>query len=97
MWVKTHYSRTGEVVVAVCDEKLVGTRLKLSSEVSVEVAESFYKGVLVFEEELQDYIKHGTIINLLGEKAVEAALRKGYAKKESVVYVDNVPHLQLFL
>lgn len=83
--------------MAVCDEKLVGTRLKLSSEVSVEVAESFYKGVLVFEEEVQDYIKLGTIINLLGEKAVEAALRKGYAKKESVVYVDNVPHLQLFL
>ncbi|MEM0442852.1 MAG: DUF424 family protein [Candidatus Caldarchaeum sp.] len=97
LWVKTHYSRTGEVVVAVCDEKLVGTRLRLSSQVSVEVAESFYKGVLVFEEEVANYIKLGTIINLLGEKAVATALRNGYAKKESVVYVDNVPHLQLFL
>ncbi|MCS6770052.1 MAG: DUF424 family protein [Candidatus Caldarchaeum sp.] len=94
---KTHYSRSGEVVVAVCDEELIGRRLKLPTGVMVEVAESFYKGVLVVERELADYIKMGTIINLLGEKAVSTAVKNGYAKRESVVYVDNVPHLQLFL
>ncbi|MDW7977866.1 MAG: DUF424 family protein [Candidatus Caldarchaeum sp.] len=94
---KTHYSRSGEVVVAVCDEELIGRRLKLPTGVVVEVAESFYKGVLVVDRELADYIKLGTIINLLGEKAVSTAVKNGYAKRESVVYVDNVPHLQLFL
>ncbi|MCS7136872.1 MAG: DUF424 family protein [Candidatus Caldarchaeum sp.] len=96
-WVKTHRSKTGEVVVAVCDEFLLGRKLKLSSQFSVEVAESFYKGVLVVDEDLVEYFKFGTIINLLGETAVSTAVRHGYAKRDSIIYIDGVPHLQLFL
>lgn len=96
-WVKTHRSKTGEVVVAVCDEFLLGKKLKISQDFWVEVAESFYKGVLVGDEDLVEYFKLGTIINLVGERAVEAAVKHGYARRDSVVYVDGVPHVQLFL
>ncbi|MEM1952847.1 MAG: DUF424 family protein [Candidatus Caldarchaeum sp.] len=96
-WVKTHRSKTGEIVVAVCDESLLGRKLKISQDFSVEVAESFYKGVLVVDEDLVEYFKLGTIINLVGEKAVEAAVRHGYARRDSIVYVDGIPHVQLFL
>lgn len=96
-WVKTHHSRSGEIVVAVCDEELIGRKLKLSSGASVEVAESFYKGVLVVEKDVVEYIKMGTIINLLGEKAVFTAIKHGFARRDSVIYVDGIPHLQLYL
>jgi len=94
--VKTHYSRTGEIVVAVCDEELVGRKIKLSTGVTVEVAESFYKGILVSEEEVVKYIKMGTIINLLGFKAVSTALRNGLAKEDYVIYLEGIPHIQLY-
>ncbi|MEM0349627.1 MAG: DUF424 family protein [Candidatus Caldarchaeum sp.] len=94
---KTHRSKTGEVVIAICDETLLGKRLRLSTGVSVEVQESFYKGVLVVDTDLEDYFKMGTIINLLGENAVKAAVKFGYATEKSVIYVDGVPHIQLFL
>jgi len=81
----------------VCDEELIGRKLKLSSGVSVEVTESFYKGMLVAEKEVVEYIRMGTIINLLGEKAVFAAIKHGYARKDSIMYVDGIPHLQLYL
>lgn len=83
--------------MAACDEFLLGTKLKLSSGFSVEVAESFYKGVLVVDEDLVEYFKLGTIINLLGEKAVSAAVKHGYARPDCIIYIDGVPHLQLFL
>jgi hypothetical protein len=85
------------VVIAICDETLLGKRLRLSTGVSVEVQESFYKGVLVVDTDLEDYFKMGTIINLLGENAVKAAVKFGYATEKSVIYVDGVPHIQLFL
>ncbi len=75
----------------------MGKRLRLSTGVSVEVQESFYKGVLVVDTDLEDYFKMGTIINLLGENAVKAAVKFGYATEKSVIYVDGVPHIQLFL
>lgn len=85
------------MVIAICDETLLGKRLRLSTGVSVEVQESFYKGVLVVDTDLEDYFKMGTIINLLGENAVKAAVKFGYATEKSVIYVDGVPHIQLFL
>lgn len=84
-------------MVAVCDESLLGRKLKISPSFSVEIAESFYRGVLVVDEDLIEYLKLGTIINLVGERAVSAALKHGYARPESVIYVDGVPHIQLFL
>ena len=33
VWVKVHHSRTGEVVVAACDEDLLGKKIKISREV----------------------------------------------------------------
>lgn len=84
-------------MVAICDEDLVGRRLRLASGYSVVVAESFYKGALIDESDVVGYIRNGSIVNLLGERCVEAALRSGLARRESVMYVDGVPHIQLYL
>ncbi len=94
---KTHRSQNGEVVVAVCDEELIGKKLRVSTRTTVEVAEVFYKGVLIFDSEMIEYIRKGTIVNIVGEKAVSTAIKYGLAKKESIIYIDGVPHLQLFL
>ena len=96
-WVKIHHSRTGEVVVAVCDKELVGRKLTIKGGVDVNVNKSFYCGVLIEPSELEKYIKQGTIINLLGQRAVEAAVRMGLAKRSAIIEIDGIPHLQIYL
>lgn len=96
-WVKVHHSRTGEVVVAICDEDLLGRSLKTLKGVSVEVSRAFYGGVLIEEEELQNYLKKGTIINLLGEYVVDYALNHGMIVEKAVMKIDGVPHVQIYV
>lgn len=95
-WVKVHHSRTGEVVVAACDEELLERNLKIIKDFSVEVSRAFYGGVLVGEEELQNYLKQGTIVNLLGEYVVEYALNHGLIVEKAIVRVGGVPHVQIY-
>jgi len=95
--VKVHHSRTGEVVVAICDEDLLGRSLKTLTGVSVEVSRAFYGGVLIREEELQNYLKQGTIINLLGEYIVDYALNHGMIVEKAVMKIDGVPHVQIYV
>ncbi len=96
-WVKVHHSRTGEVVVAICDSELLGRRLKLSEGVYVDVSKSFYGGMLLDADELDKYIKQGTIVNLLGERAVNVAVKMGLVRESAIVMIDGVPHIQIFL
>ena len=96
-WVKIHHSRTGEIVVAVCDEELIERKLTLQGGVKVSVSKAFYGGVLIEVEELEKYIQQGTIINLLGQKAVETVIKMGLARHDAVVKIDGIPHLQIYL
>lgn len=96
-WVKVHHSKTGEVVVAVCDEELLGKSLRVVEGFTVEVSKSFYGGVLVEEKDLQNYLKQGTIINLLGEFIVDYALNHGMIVEKAVMRIDGVPHVQIYV
>lgn len=95
-WVKIHHSSTGEIVVAACDEELLGKNLKNVEGFTVEVSRSFYGGVLVGEEELQNYLKQGTIVNLLGEYIVEYALSHGLVLEKAIMKIGGVPHVQIY-
>ena len=97
VWVKVHHSRTGETVVAACDEQLLGRKLELDNGMSVEVSKAFYGGVLVEKDELDRYLNQATIINLLGDEVVSYAVRKGLAAEKAIIRVGGVLHVQLYL
>ena len=96
-WVKVHHSRSGEVVVAICDSELVGRKLTIPGGAKVDVSRAFYCGILVESDELEKYIRQGTIINILGKRGVEAAIKAGFARREAVIHIDGIPHVQIFL
>ncbi len=97
MWVKVHHSRTGEVVVAICDEDLLGKTIKVDDDFSIEVSEAFYGGVLVAKDELDRYIKQAGILNLLGENTIACMEEKGLVSRKAVIKIGNIPHVQLYL
>ncbi|RLG00507.1 MAG: DUF424 domain-containing protein [Thaumarchaeota archaeon] len=96
-WIKLHHSKTGEIVLAVCDEELLGKRLKLNERLSIEVSQSFYGGVLIARDDLDKYLKQATIVNMLGEKAVSYAMKKGFIVEKAIMRIGGVPHIQLYL
>lgn len=56
-----------EVLVAVCDADLLGKTLE-GGRVPFKVSESFYKGELMGVETSLDFIKRGTIVNLVEKR-----------------------------
>ncbi|RLG05986.1 MAG: DUF424 domain-containing protein [Thaumarchaeota archaeon] len=97
VWVKVHHSKTGEVVVAACDEDLLGKKIKVNDSFSVEVSKAFYGGFLVKCDEFDKYLEQAGIVNLLGESIISYLIRKGLVSEKAVIRLGEIPHVQLFL
>lgn len=87
-WVKVHGP-----VLAACDEGLPGKVLR-SEGLELDVKPSFYQGTLVEEAELLSLLEKMGNINLVGEKTVGVAERKGHVK--SVLRIQGVPYALIF-
>jgi len=85
----------GEKVLAACDEDLLGARL-VDTELNIvfHVNDRFYGGDLVPVSYVIAKAAEATIINLVGEKIVEAAVRAGLVHPEAVLRIAGVPHAQ---
>ena len=96
MYLKVHEGQKGKVV-AVCDRELLGRVFESGGAVlDLALYKDFYKGDLTGEEEVAKALANFWSANLVGEKAVGCALKLGLARKEDVIYIAGVPHLQLY-
>ncbi len=85
----------GEKILAVCDEELLDAKL-IDSEIGIvfHVNKRFYGGELVPVSYALMKAREATILNLVGEKIVEAAIREGLVHPEAVMRIAGVPHAQ---
>ncbi|MEO2152472.1 MAG: DUF424 domain-containing protein [Thermococcus sp.] len=88
------YRVQGEVLLAACDEELIGKTFR-EGELKLEVKERFYKGELVEEERLKELLDEATIANLTGERCVAKAIELGYVDPERVLRIQGIPHAQM--
>lgn len=88
------YAGVGEIV-AVCDTELLNTTLK-EGDLTIHVTEGFYGNTLCTKEEVKKAIQHASNCNLLGEKAVEAAIECGILNEHGYMRIGNVPHAQIY-
>jgi hypothetical protein len=91
-WCKIHKVK-GEVLVAVCDESLLGK--KIGKKLKVHINESFYKGKLVDKKNVLESIKKSTICNLMGKEIVKISLEERLIIKENIIFIDDIPHAQI--
>jgi len=82
------------VLLAVCDEDLLGKTLR-ETDVVFEVKEEFYKGFKTSVEEAIDLIRQSTIVNLVGCNIVKKAIEKGYVHPQAVLEICGVLHAQI--
>ena len=81
------------VVVAACDAKLLGKVLKYG-KLKFEVRKEFYGGSIVNLGEAIKLLRRGTIINLVGEKVVDEALKHGFVHPDAIIDLSGIPHAQ---
>jgi len=84
----------GHVVVAVCDAELLGKTI-MFGKVKVKVNESFYKGTRMKVEKALELLKEATIANLMGKNIIDAAVKKGMVRRDAVIMLGDVPHVQI--
>ncbi len=90
------YEKDGTVLVAACDEKLIGKTLE-QGDISFEVKASFYGEEKVTGEALAKLLKGCDIANLVGEETVRVAKALGLVKDEAILMIGKVPHIQIMV
>lgn len=89
------YRQEGHVVVAACDSRLLGRTLR-KDKMKLEVSEAFYRGEPATRKELRQALAEATIANLVGEEAVGCAKEGGFVDDAGVLWMEGVPHAQIF-
>jgi len=83
-----------EILIAICDEELIGKEIKIEKNFSTFVNERFYKERLIDEKEALKLMEEATIGNLLGERIIKLAIEKNIISPESVILIGGIPHAQ---
>lgn len=93
-WCKV-FSNRADVVVAICDEEILGRKIKMRQDgFKIEISKNFYGGKLIDENIAVRVMKKATIGNLMGKRIIDLASQKGFIIKENVIFIDDVPHAQ---
>ncbi|OYT53232.1 MAG: hypothetical protein B6U72_06440 [Candidatus Altiarchaeales archaeon ex4484_2] len=93
MYVKV-YDHGSEVLVAVCDEELLGKTLR-EGDLVMEIREAFYKGDLMNHDSLEGLFGEASILNLVGNDVVDKAVSGGFVDADSVLEIAGVKHAQV--
>lgn len=82
-------------VLAACDSDILGKTFE-EGELFFEVKESFYGKKEVSEKKLGELLDEFGSINLVGEKTVGIALRKGLISESGIIRIKGIPHAQIY-
>jgi hypothetical protein len=91
-WTKIFRTRQ-DLVVAICDENLLGKEIK-HEKIKVKISKDFYGGKLITEHVAIRLLEKATIANLFGKEIVDVAERNGFIISENAILIDDIPHAQ---
>jgi hypothetical protein len=81
-------------VVAICDSELLG-KIFEEGQFQLDVKEGFYKGEEMDDEEAQEIIERmseeDATFNIVGKKAVSAAIKAGIITGEGIKTIQGIP------
>ncbi|MBS7611098.1 DUF424 family protein [Candidatus Bathyarchaeota archaeon] len=93
VYVKVHRFQ-GYVLVAVCDEELLGKILN-ERDICFDVSEKFFKGLKMSVEEAIALIRNADTANLIGVTIVNRAVEERLVHPEAVANIAGIPHAQI--
>ncbi len=96
MIVKIHRTNDGRNILAVCDSDLLGKKFE-ENDLQLDLTSNFYKGEEKNEQEVLELFKISPIINLVGEKSINLALKAKIIGKKHIIKIKNIPHAEALL
>lgn len=91
--VKIHRGPNGDVL-AVCDAELLGQSFS-EGQLRLRVGEGFYGGDTVEEAVMVEHLNCASSINIVGNRAVDAAIREGFVDPACIIIIQGVKHAQV--
>jgi len=88
-WCKT-FRIKHNIVLAVCDEELLGKKIRKDPEFIVK--KTFYQGELTDEEKILKLLKKCNMANLIGGKITNIAIKNNFITGENIILIEGVPH-----
>ena len=95
MLAKVHKSPNG-VIIAICDRELIDKKF-VDGKLQLDLTSNFYKGQEFSEADLLDLCKKAYLINLVGEKSLDFALKNKLMDKEKVLRIKGIPIYQTMI
>jgi len=83
-------------ILAACDAEILGMTFR-GDGIKIKVSEVFYGGEQISDEAFIERSKSVTIMNLVGNKVVDLAIRKGLVSEQSVMIIGEVKHAQVVI
>ncbi len=88
------YRQGNDVLLAACDENLIGKTFE-EGKFQIEVKKEFYDGERVTPEILKKLLKDVTIANLVGDETIRHAIEIGLIDPECIIKIKGIPHAQM--
>ncbi|MEA3430447.1 MAG: DUF424 family protein [Nanoarchaeota archaeon] len=96
MIIKIHKSQEGKTLIAICDSDLIGKKFEKDNK-QLDLTSNFYQGEEKDENECLEIIKCANILNIVGEKSIEFALKNNLITKENIMKIAGIPIAQPYL
>jgi len=91
--VKVHRRGSG-ILIAACDEGLLGRLLK-DDKLRLDVSDEFYGGDQGGEKMLVSRLAMATMANLVGEVVCRIAAEHDFIDPDCLITIEGVPHAQM--
>lgn len=96
MLLKKHKNQQGQVILAIVDEDILGKKVE-QGRMQLDLNSEFYKGEEKSEEYILSCVRFASILNLVGKKSVDFALKHNLIQKEHIITISNIPHAQCII
>ena len=93
MIVKLHKTNDNQMLLAICDSDLIGKKFEEGKK-QLDLTSDFYKGEEKTEQETADLMRNSYIMNIVGEKSVQLAIKEDLISEEDTNKIDNIPYAQ---
>lgn len=94
MYIKIHKSEHS-VVVAVCDEYLLGKIIK-EGDREIKISNEFYNGKLMNKDQVIKILKEASNVNLIGDEAVSCGIEANIILEEHIMTIGGTKHAQFY-
>lgn len=91
---KIHRS-AGKIMLAACDEEILGRRFEDGGLV-LDIKKEFYGGGKIGDEIIELFQK-ADIINMAGSEIISLAKKEEWISEKGIIKIKGIPHAQIFV